>query len=132
MTTLIPVDGSQGAHDAVRYAVAHDPNDEVVLVHVAPSAREGDLARGRFVLTEAEREARAVRQDAQLRCRLEIGNLTEKLAEVAAEDSCDRVVMGSYGVAGMPRLDPVGGETEPSHLGLPVVVVLPNGEAVSA
>lgn len=128
MTTLIPIDGSQGSREAVRHVAAHHPGDQLVLVHVAPSAREGDLARGRFVLEEAVREARAARGDVALRCRLEIGSLSERIAAVAAEDACDRIVIAAHGTAGMTRLDPAG-DAFPAALppGIAVEVLLPSG-----
>ena len=132
MTTLIPVDGSQSSLDALNYAAHEDPEGEVLLLHVSPSARQGDLARGRFLLVTSERACKLMAKDVRVRVRLEVGNATEKLRQAA--EGCDRVVVGAHGVNAMPRIEPAGSETcpEPRAMGRPVLVVLPTGDAVAA
>lgn len=132
MTTLIPVDGSKSSLDALNYAAHEDPHGEVLLLHVSPSARQADLARGRFLLETSERTCKLIAKDVRVQVRLEVGNASEKLREVA--EVCDRVVMGAHGVNAMPQIEEAGCETcpEPETVGRPVVLVLPTGDTVAA
>jgi nucleotide-binding universal stress UspA family protein len=132
MTTLIPVDGSTSSERALSYAALEDPEGEVLLLHVAPSARQADLERGRFLLEDSGRKYRLMAKDVHVELRLEVGNPAEKLKEAAHQ--CDRVVMGAHGLNAMPQLHSAGSETcpEPDALGCPVTLVLPTGEPVAA
>jgi nucleotide-binding universal stress UspA family protein len=132
MTTLIPVDGSQSSQDALSYAAHQDPHGDVLLLHVSPSGRQGDLARGRFLLETSERACKQIAAEVHVRLRLEVGNAADKLREAA--ESCDRVVLGAHGVNALPRIEEAGRETcpEPRSVGRPVVMVLPSGDAVAA
>lgn len=132
MTTLIPVDGSKSSEDALNYAMQEDPDGEVLLLHVCPSARQADLARGRFLLEASERTCRLIAKDVRVQVRLEVGEPTQKLREAA--EACDRVVVGAHGVSGLPQLEEAGADTcpEPQAVGRPVVMVLPTGTAVPA
>ena len=132
MTTLIPVDGSRSSLDALSYATHEDPQGDVLLLHVSPSGRQGDLARGRFLLEASERACKLIAKGVRVRARLEVGNAAEKVREAA--QGCDRVVLVAHGVNSLPRIEEAGHDTcpEPRAVGRPVLLVLPSGEAVAA
>lgn len=130
MTTLIPVDGSRSSQEALELAAREDPQGDVLLLHVCRSARQADLERGRFLLEASSRVCQVIAKDVRVHLRLEVGNLMDKLRQVA--EGCDRVVMGAYGVNAMPRLEGLGIDAERARLGRPVLLVQPSGEAVAA
>lgn len=134
MATLVPVDGSQSSEEALKYAARRRPEGDLVLLHVAPSARESDLARGRFLLEAGRRTCLVLSRRVRVEVRLEVGDPRVKLHEVAADAGCDLVVMGAHGVNATPQLDPVGADTSEisEGIGQPVVLVLPTGKGIRA
>ena len=134
MTTLVPIDGSQSSLEALKYAARSRPDGELLLLYVAPSGREADLARGRFLLEDGRRTCEVIAEAVRVQTRLEVGDRRTKLPEVAADANCDLVVMGAHGVNALPHVDEVSRDaselTEEMHR--PVVLVLPTGKGIRA
>ncbi len=132
MTTLVPIDGSQSSLEAARYAVRTRPDGEVILLYVAPSARHGDLERGRFLLQDFLRQCRILADHIRVETRLEVGNLKVRLPEVAEDSGCDRVVMGAFGLNSLPHVETVGLSVDEltEEVKRPLVLVLPTGETL--
>ena len=129
-TTLVPIDGSQSAQEAMKYAARSRPGGDLLLLYVAPSARMADLERGRFLLENSRRQCEVISRDVRIETRLEIGDPRTKLPEVAADADCDLVVMGAYGVNALPHVDRVSPEASEltEEMDRPVVLVLPTGQ----
>lgn len=132
MTTLVPIDGSQSSLEALRYAARSRPDADLLLLYVAPSAREADLERGRFLLEDSRRACEGISGHIRVETRLEVGDRRAKLPEVAADAGCDLVVMGAHGVNALPHVEAVSQDaTEMSgELHRPVVLVLPTGRGI--
>ncbi|HEU4754352.1 MAG TPA: universal stress protein [Armatimonadota bacterium] len=132
MTTLVPVDGSQSSLEALKYAARRRPQGDLLILHVAPSGRQADLERGRFLLEDGARACRDIAQELRVQTRLEVGDPRAKVQQVAEAAGCDLVVMGAHGVNALPHVDQVGREaseiTEDFHR--PVVLVLPTGKGI--
>ena len=134
MTTLVPLDGSQSSLEALKYAARRRPRGELLLLHVAPSGRQGDLERGRFLLEDGRRTCQVIAEDVKIETRLEIGDPRAKVQEVAADANCDLVVMGAHGVNALSHVDH-GSNEETAWTGemhRPVVIVLPTGKGMRA
>ncbi len=131
MATLVPVDGSQSSLDAVKYAARHSPRDGLLLLHVVPSGRQGELERGKFLLDNCRRECQVVASEVRVSTRLEIGDPRVRLREVLVEADCEMVVVGAHGVNAMPHVDTVSADISEltGELRQPVVIVLPTGQA---
>jgi nucleotide-binding universal stress UspA family protein len=138
MALLVLVDDSQSSQEAVRYAgrsaAQHHPQDEVWLVHISPSARVGDLERGRFLLETARRSCRDLVRGVRITTRLEVGEPRERLHQVEEESGCRLVVLGAQGVNPSLHLERVSAEAVglAAAVTAPVLLVLPTGEAVRA
>jgi nucleotide-binding universal stress UspA family protein len=132
MTTLVPVDGSQSSLEALKYAARRRPTGDLLIVHVAPSGRQSDLERGRFLLEDSARACRVIAQNLRVETRLEVGDPRAKLQEVASDAGADLVVMGAHGMNDLPHLDHLGREASEvtGDLQQPVVLVLPTGKGI--
>ena len=130
MTTLVPLDGSQSSVEALKYAVRRRPEGEVLLLHVAPSGRQGDLERGRFLLEDGRRTCKIIAEGVNIETRLEVGDPRDKVQEVARNAGCDLVVMGAHGVNATPHVDAPETAEWAEDLERPVVIVLPTGQGV--
>ncbi|MBM3457427.1 MAG: universal stress protein [Armatimonadetes bacterium] len=129
MTTLVPVDGSHSSQEALLYVARTRPQDDVLLLHVAPSAREVDLERGRFLLEDGRRTCRELSPELGVEVRLEIGDRAEQLNRVAEETGADLIVLGAHGVNALPKADRVSPQLAEWSGGnrRPVVRVQPDG-----
>lgn len=132
MITLVPIDGSQSSVEAVKFAARRQPEGELLLLYVAPSARQGDLERGRFLLEAGVRQCRSLVEGISVKTRLEIGDRRSKVRDVAAEANCDLVVMSAHGEADLPHVDQVSSEAAmmSTQLQRPVLLVLPTGKGI--
>jgi nucleotide-binding universal stress UspA family protein len=145
MLILVPVDGSQAALDAVRHVI--DLRDEgldfaCVLANVqeAPHLYEVVLAPDVDVLAGASREAAEDAMDAaremladaeiDLACVVAAGDPGRRLVEIAEEEGCDAIVMGSqgHGLLGGARLGSVC-QWVLLHADVPVTIVRHGSEA---
>jgi nucleotide-binding universal stress UspA family protein len=134
VTTLVLLDGSQSSLEAMKYAARTHSESRILLLYVAPSGREAELERGRFVLEEARRECGRISRDLEVDLRMEIGDRRSRLPEVAAEEDAALLVMGAHGVNALPHLELVSEDiTELSEeIQRPVVIVLPSGQVRTA
>jgi len=133
MTTLIPIDGSQSSQEALKYAARSRPDGELLLLYVAPSGRQADLERGRFLLEDGRRTCEGLGEGLRVETRLEVGDRREKVTEVAAEANCDLVIMGAHGVNAIPHVERVSRDAcdMTEEIDQPVVLVLPTGEGIA-
>jgi len=134
MTTLVPIDGSQSSLEAMKYAARSRPQGNLLLLYVAPSARQAELERGRFLLQDGLRTCKCISHEVQVETRLEVGDRQAKLPEVADSSECDLVVMGAHGVNALPHVDQVSEDASRLTEGIhrPVVLVLPTGKGIRA
>jgi len=130
--TLVPIDGSQSSRDALTYAARSQPTGELLLLYIAPSAREAELECGRFLLEDSRRTAQSLARDMRIDVRLEVGDRQAKVSQIAKEAECERVVMGAHGVNALPHVDRLNRQaTELTEgIGRPVVLVLPTGKGI--
>jgi hypothetical protein len=134
MTTLVPIDGSQSSLEALKYAARSRPNSDLLLLYVAPSGRQSDLERGRFLLEDGRRACEDISGEIRVETRLEVGDRRERVHAVAAEANCDLVVMGAHGVNATPHVDRLSQDAceVSDEIEQPVVLVLPTGEGIAA
>ena len=125
MTTLVPIDGSQSSLEAAKFAARQDKSSEILLVHVAPSARPQDLERGRVLLQRGRSACQSITAEVKVTLRLEVGDPREKLAEIVSSGRADQVVMGAHGINGLPHVDAVSQDAYSIRTALdrPVVMV---------
>jgi nucleotide-binding universal stress UspA family protein len=111
-SVLFAVDGSEPAKRALRYARRLKPDDEVVVVSVAPALIEAphtaeytdpahDPVAARRDLEEARKllEADGVKAETVLRT----GNPAAEIITVAEERGVEVIIVGSHGVHGIER-----------------------------
>jgi hypothetical protein len=132
MTTLVPIDGSQSSLEALKYAARRAPQGGLLLLHVAPSGRQGDLDRGRFLLEDGRRTCQVIADDVRVETRLEVGDPRAKLQQVAQEAGCELVVMGAQGVSAQAHMEQVSPDASEAteEMRRPVVIVLPTGRGI--
>jgi nucleotide-binding universal stress UspA family protein len=131
MTYLVEVNGSQPSLAALRYAAArcNEPGTragkELVLLHVAPSARPAEIASGKRLLDECRAACRFLPQEVRVRTCLEVGDRVERLAEAADRETADCVVVGSHDAGEFPHLRELGevAGAAVARLSMPVVIV---------
>ena len=117
---LVPVDGSEQAAEACRFAVREFPEATLVLLHVINPAEAGYNAKAsvpsfseewyqeqqtdaqaRFDEFEALAEEGGVTDIEQV---IEVGRPTSTIVEYADAHDIDQIVMGSHGRAGVSRI----------------------------
>ncbi|MCU4801509.1 universal stress protein [Halobacteria archaeon HArc-gm2] len=116
---LVPVDGSEQAHQASDFVVGEFPDATLVLLHVINPAeagysaqasipsfseewyeREKEQAESLFDEIEAEAESAGLAVERVV----EVGKPTRTIVEYAREHGIDQIVMGSHGRSGMSRI----------------------------
>jgi nucleotide-binding universal stress UspA family protein len=139
MLILVPVDGSEAALDAVRHVIElQDQGLDVACVlanvQAAPHLYEVVLAPDVDVLAGASREAAEDAMDAAremlataeiaLDCQVGTGDPGRRLVEMAEEEGCEAIVMGSQGqgLLGGARLGSVC-QWVLLHASVPVTIV---------
>jgi nucleotide-binding universal stress UspA family protein len=132
MTTLVPIDGSQSSAEALKYAARRAPRGDLLLLHVAPSGRQADMERGRFLLEDGRRACELIAEDVRIETRLEIGDPRTVIQAVAEETGCELVVMGAQGVGARTHAEELGPQAAETtgEIHRPVVIVLPTGRGV--
>lgn len=115
---LVPVDGSTHSEDALEYAIAHFPDEDIIAFHVveAPSGYFAASAADpetlpqvdkRTAATEAlldEMEAKATELGAVIDTDYEIGEPVDEILAYAAAEGVDEMVLGSRGISGVGRI----------------------------
>jgi nucleotide-binding universal stress UspA family protein len=116
---LVPVDGSDQAHQACEFVVERFPAATMVLVHVINPAQAGYSAQASVPsfseewydqekeLAEAvfdEVEADVLDTDVDTERHIEVGKPTRAIVRVAEAESVDHIVMGSHGRSGVSRI----------------------------
>ncbi len=109
---ILPVDGSQTAEAAARFAedIAASEGDVIVVLGVAASLPDDDRsgvneAVAEFMATTVAEEAARIRQAGILAEELVVHaeSPVEGILRVSAEQSVDAIVMGTHGRTGLKR-----------------------------
>jgi nucleotide-binding universal stress UspA family protein len=109
---LIPVDGSEASDHAAHIALtmAKELAASVVFAHITDSPSERSQSElpstrtvGESLLTTWQNYAAAKGLDAKVLLKEQTG-VAETLLEVAREESCEAIVLGTHGRTGLPRL----------------------------
>jgi nucleotide-binding universal stress UspA family protein len=111
MVYLVEVNSSFPSQEAIRAAAASartQPNAEMVLLHVAPSARPAEMASARRLLDECRNRCLPLVGEVAVRTCLEVGNRLDRLAQTAERLAADCVVVGSHDAGEFPRLKELG------------------------
>ena len=131
MVYLVEVNGSRPSQVAMQYVAERcrerrgGSPAELVLLHVAPSARAAELEVGRRLLDAGRARCRTLARDCEVQIRLAVGDRVERLAEAADEIAADCVVVGSHDATEFPRLREIGATAAAvlMRVGRPVIVV---------
>ncbi|PSQ01634.1 universal stress protein UspA [Halobacteriales archaeon QS_4_69_31] len=118
---LVPVDGSEQAHEACAFVTQEFSGAEMVLLHVINPAEAGYSAQASLpsfseewyeqaksqaqdLFDEIEVEAKAEGEDLSVTRAIEVGKPVRTVVEYAEENEVDQVVMGSHGRSGVTRI----------------------------
>jgi nucleotide-binding universal stress UspA family protein len=116
---LVPVDGSDQAHQACEFVVERFPEATMILVHVINPAQAGYSAqasvpsfseewfeqekeRAEEVFDEVEEDV--LDTDIETERHVEVGKPTRAIVSFAEEEAVDHIVMGSHGRSGVSRI----------------------------
>jgi nucleotide-binding universal stress UspA family protein len=111
MVFLVEVNGSFPSREAIRAAAASarvQPNAELVLLYVVPSARPAEMAGARRLLETCRDRCMSLVGAVTVRTCLEVGNRLERLAQTAERLGADCVVVASHDGGEFPRLKELG------------------------
>lgn len=117
MAVLIAYDGSDPAQEAVEYAVAEHPDEELVLLHVVEAA-SGSLDATVNLIQKAlkdrreEVEADFVEEvtallegaDVEYTTEIVVGDPVREIVAYAEENEIDHIVVGNHGRKGAARV----------------------------
>lgn len=137
---LVPVDGSEPAHEALSFAVEHHPEADITAYHAvdlsstiheplmgAPPDFEDQVyeirdAEAEQILSDAEETAEE--HGADIETEYDLGLPREAILEYADDNDVDQIVVGSHGRTGVSRvvLGSVA-ESVTRHSSVPVTVV---------
>jgi nucleotide-binding universal stress UspA family protein len=118
---LVPVDGSEQAHEACEFVTREFPDAEMVLLHVINPAEAGYSAQASIPSFSEEwydqqhAEAEALFEDVtenveatgvglDVTTAIDVGKPVAAIVEYAEENDVDQIVMGSHGRSGMSRV----------------------------
>ncbi len=119
---LVPIDGSEEAFDALRFAIEHHPDDDVTVLHVVSPTEgmvgEGDatyisqetidaaMERGRSLCEKAREIATDVagNENRRVESEVRIGRPPSTIVDFAEDNDIDHIVMGSQGRSGISRI----------------------------
>jgi nucleotide-binding universal stress UspA family protein len=116
---LVPVDGSEQAHEACQFVVEEFPDAEMVLLHVINPAEAGYSAQASIpsfseewyeqAQAQAESlfdevEAETEGTDVSVTREIEVGKPVRVVVDYAADHGVDQIVMGSHGRSGVSRI----------------------------
>jgi nucleotide-binding universal stress UspA family protein len=115
---LVPVDGSEQAHQAFEFVTDEFPDAEVVLLHVVNPAEAGYSAQA-SIPTFSEEWYKQEQQRAEtlfddlagtvddavaITHAIEVGKPVRTIVEYAEDNDADQIVMGSHGRSGVSRI----------------------------
>jgi len=116
---LVPVDGSEQAHEACEFVVREFPDATMVLLHVINPAEAGYSAQASlpsFSEEWYEREKETAEElfdelvtateahDVDVERIVEVGRPTTAIVDYADDHDVDQIVMGSHGRSGVSRI----------------------------
>jgi nucleotide-binding universal stress UspA family protein len=118
---LVPVDGSEQAHQACAFVASEFPDAEMLLLHVVNPAEAGYSAQASIPSFSEEwydqqreqaedlfaeiREDVADREvDVAVTSEIDVGKPVSVIVEFAEENDVDQIVMGSHGRSGVSRV----------------------------
>ena len=118
---LVPVDGSEQAHQACEFVVSEFPDAEMVLLHVVNPAEAGYSAQASIPSfseewyeqqrDQAEALFAEIRDDVaerdvgvEVSSDIEVGKPVSVIVEYAENEEVDQIVMGSHGRSGVSRV----------------------------
>jgi nucleotide-binding universal stress UspA family protein len=116
---LLPVDGSEQAHEACEFVIAEFDDATLVLLHVINPAEAGYSAQTSIPSFSEEWyeqqranaeslfediESLIAESDHDVETVVEVGKPTRTIVEYAAENNVDQIVMGSHGRSGVTRI----------------------------
>lgn len=116
---LVPVDGSEQAHEACDFVIREFPDATMVLLHVINPAEAGYSAQAsipsfseEWYEQEKQRaealfddiETEAEQFDVPVERVIEVGKPTRTIVEFARDNDVDQIVMGSHGRSGVSRM----------------------------
>lgn len=115
-SVLVPMDGRDPSHAALRHALAADPESDITVLHVTDRTEYSTYEFMMLPSTASQRtddraaelfdEARRVADEygTELSTASEEGSPPRVIVEYAAEHGTDHIVMGSLGRSGLSRL----------------------------
>jgi len=118
---LVPVDGSEQAHEACEFVTREFPDAELVLLHVINPAEAGYSAQASIpsfseewydqqhskaeaLFEEITENVEAAGVDLTVTTAIEVGKPVAAIVEYAEEHDVDQIVMGSHGRSGVSRV----------------------------
>lgn len=116
--TLVPIDGSQEANEAFKFALETFPDTEITALHVfrlpegywaAFMNSEGQYPQYELLVSDAKKLLEAAKRKAserglEIKTALTWGKPAQKIVEQAIEGEFDQIVIGSHGHRGLTRL----------------------------
>lgn len=116
---LVPVDGSPQSREALKHALTHHPDGQIIALHVKDPLEMGYAAdpmgggywegwaeyaeeHAERVLQEASELAEA--EDVEIETAVEMGPPARTIVDYAEEHAVDTIVMGSHGRSGVSRI----------------------------
>lgn len=116
---LVPLDGSEQSHDALKYALEEFQSDDITVLHVIDPIEAGYTAQATVPgyseewYEQAEEESEALFEEAQgiadeydveLDTATEVGRPSRTIVNYSEENDYDHVIMGSHGRSGVTRI----------------------------
>lgn len=119
---LVPIDGSERAFDALRFAIRHHSGDDLTVLHVVSPTEglvgDGDatyvsqetidaaITRGEGLCERAREiaEEEGALADRRFDSAVRIGRPTSTIVDFAENEGVDHIVMGSQGRSGLSRV----------------------------
>jgi nucleotide-binding universal stress UspA family protein len=114
---MVPVDGSEQAHEAVEFVDDEFDDGVLVLLHVVNPAEAGYSAQASLPSFSEEwyedqkEQAEALFDDLEsavegldIETALEVGKPTQVIVDYAEQEDVDQIVMGSHGRSGVTRI----------------------------
>jgi len=113
---LVPVDGSEQAHQACEFVLREFPDAELVLLHVINPAEAGYSAQASIPSFSEEwydqqrEQAEALFAeiesdvDVTVSTEIDVGKPVAVIVEYAEDNEIDQIVMGSHGRSGVSRV----------------------------